>query len=116
MVHGCGRGVGSVLHSHGVVLWNVFDTSLAESVIAYQNSGRKLFGKGIQDKVEVLRINISKKGEKTPRIEMSPRKNQVFPLNETSAIVSAELKVIWKIIEHTFFIYSIKAFNEVIYS
>ena len=54
----------------------------------------EVFDCASQDKVEVLRINISKKGEKTPRIEMSPRKNQVFPLNETSAIVSAELKVI----------------------
>ena len=54
----------------------------------------EVFDCASQDKVEVLRINISKKGEKTPRIEMSPRKNQVFPLNETSAIVSSELKVI----------------------
>ena len=53
----------------------------------------EVFDCATQDKVEVLRINIAKKGEKTPRIEMSPRKSsRVFPLNESSAIVSAELK------------------------
>ena len=56
----------------------------------------EVFDCATQDKVEVLRINISKKGETPPRIEMSPRKSsRVFPLNESSAIVSStELKVI----------------------
>ena len=45
VVHGCCQ-MGTVLHSHGVVLWNVFDTSWAQAVIDYQTTGRKL-SKGV---------------------------------------------------------------------